>query len=148
MKIAKTTIDAAVICDDVRREINNKFILIGVWPLEFALANYPSEIGFMLHCQGAVLESGNINPRLKILDEIGGILYDSDLSDKIERGQFIRGRYGIEFNASLTVTRDCILNFYVRIGDEEIIACTRRVVLLETLKKERDVEINLLSLDI
>lgn len=141
MTIAKIKIDSAVICDDIRREMSNKILLIGVWPLELAVADYPSEISMVIHCEGAVLESGSINPRLYIKDEINSVLYDSDKSQKLDEGRFIKGRFSLDFNVYFSATRAADISFIVTMGDEEYVAAERRIDTLENFRLRRQEEL-------
>ena len=147
MQIAKIKVDCGIICDDVRRETSNKFILIGVWPLEFVVASYPTDVAFMFHCEGAVLESGHIIPRLYIRDEIDSVLYDSDKSEKMAEGKFIKGRFSIDFNVEFQATRGCDIKFIITMGDEEYVAAERRVDLLEKFKSRRSEELKKIGIE-
>lgn len=140
MNVAEITVDAAIICDDVRREITGKAILIGVWPLELTIQNYPSDLFFAFHIEGSVIRSGNISPRLIVRDEVGGVLFDSDVSSKMESGKFVKGRFSIDFNVGVTFTRSGYIDFIVSMGAEEIIAAKRRVELGEIMVKNREAE--------
>ncbi|MCJ2135625.1 hypothetical protein MKK69_16460 [Methylobacterium sp. J-026] len=140
MSTAEIDIDAAVICDDVRREVTGKAILIGVWPLELTVPNYPTELFFCFHVEGAVIQSGQIEPRLVVRDEVGGTLFDSDVTAKMEPGQFVKGRFSIDFNVVFAATRSGDVEFIVTMGGASLVAAKRRIELLDVLKKEREAE--------
>ena len=145
MKTAKITIDNAIICDDVRREDNGKHLIIGGWALDFIVPSYPIDLTFIVRCEGSVLEGGKIEPRIKILDSSGGILYNSDNSSAPDESRFTKGRYGINFPAHVQATRSTTLSIYISMGEEEILAAQRRVELFDTMKKERDEEVEILE---
>ncbi|WP_156368991.1 hypothetical protein [Methylobacterium sp. Leaf100] len=145
MKFARVSVDNAIICDDVRREAGGKSFIIGGWALDFIVPSYPADLTFVVRCEGSVHESGNIQPRIKVLDGNGGILYDSDSSNKMDPSQFTKGRYGIDFPVYVQATRSTTLSFYINMGDEEILAAQRRVELIDVMLKEREVEIEKLN---
>lgn len=140
MNIAEIAVDAAIICDDVRREITGKAILIGVWPLELTVQHYPSELYFAFHIEGSVIKTGRIEPRLIVRDDVGGTLFDSDLNAKMDPGEFVKGRFSIDFNAIFNVTKSGYIEFVVSMGDTQMVVAKRRVELRDVIAKDREVE--------
>lgn len=140
MKTASVAIDCAILCDDSRREISNKTILIGAWPLDIGVQHFPADVMFLLHVEGAVLDSGHISPRVWVKSDDGGILFDSEHNNKIEGGIFYKGRFSVDCSTFFQVSKPTNVSFTISMGDVEHVATTRRVDLLGAFRSEREAE--------
>lgn len=69
-------IHSAIVCDDIRREINNKEILIGVYTGDIIVADFPTMLTLSLWIEASTPEAGPIpvHMRVKIDNNIVGEL--------------------------------------------------------------------------
>jgi hypothetical protein len=65
---------SVVVCDDIRVEQNNKFILIGVYTGNIVVGGFPAEIGLCWWIQFFVEELGKFELEMQLIKEDGAAL--------------------------------------------------------------------------
>src|SRR5438874_910769 len=111
MTFAKIDIQAYVICDEVRREVDRKLFLIGVIAGDIYVERFPETFSLVMHTEGEVTEAGEIMPRLRVEDNDGGILFRSEDHGPTIKADFKLGRFAMQVPATFEVHREVTLKF-------------------------------------
>lgn len=108
---------AVVVCDDVRKEISNKEILIGVYGAELVVQSYPALINPSFWIQMLPLVPGEFNLEMRLIDQdeqhvfsINGVVRaptDGDLASSQIGGQ------------PFPVSSDLDLRFQAKVEDSD-----------------------------
>jgi hypothetical protein len=116
--------DSAVVCDDVRTENTGKNILIGVVSSDLGFPEFPANTMLTVYAEGEVLRAGVISLEVTIIDDLGGVLFNSP------RGpiaHLVLGRFYHIFRANFTLQRECTISVVARDLEQENVVLSRRV---------------------
>jgi hypothetical protein len=130
MSEQQITIKFGIICDDVRREENGKFILIGVYGHDIIVPSLPANILVSVVYQFEAKETGSFETtfRISIDDEV-----------QIEsKGKFQVAAPGIGLaavpNVVIPTAREGLLKFELQIGDSDFMPVTSIPLALQKRK--------------
>lgn len=127
MSSLELAIDATLLCDDVRREMSGKFVVIGAYSINLVVPSFPQELAFAVYVEGEVITGGELVATLRVEDEDGGVLFRSENVIPPTTGKFIEGRFGLGLNSFFTATKNTQLKFIANVSGREYLLLTRRV---------------------
>jgi hypothetical protein len=123
-----------VVCDDIRMEMSRKLILIGVYPLDIAVAKFPAQFPLVVFASGEVTAPGDVTAPLKVTDESGTVLFETDkaITPKM---MFTIGGFTMQANAILAVNKESVLHFYFVVNGTDILVAKKRVQVESTIPR-------------
>lgn len=121
-------IETAVLCDDVRLEINGKLILIGVYTGDVVIPKFPNSVSVMLFLMGQVISGGQIAPRVKVTDDSGTVLFRQDEISSPQRAEFKEGPFAMNLACFFSLHKESLLKFFVELDGNDVEVLRRKFV--------------------
>jgi hypothetical protein len=108
-KKPRIVIKHVIVCDDVRRENNGKFILIGVYSNEISFARLPTQFEFVLWVEMDQKESGNTSLQMRCImkspeHELFSITMDMKIDEPGHNVAIAIGQIGVLFSTEGTLS--------------------------------------------
>jgi hypothetical protein len=135
MSTAQVVYDCAVLCEDIRQEITHKFFLIGVISSELLLQALPSVISICIYSEGTVIETGEFQSKIKVIDDVGNILWNGAFGVLYN---FVEGRFSQADRLQLMVQREGLISFIAIDGSSKEQTLLKRQVKLVPISDPRD----------
>jgi hypothetical protein len=79
------SLQAAVLCEDIRAEINNKYTLIGVFGLDINLATLPGALNLAIYMEHHTHQVGHFDGEMRLLDPEDSPLLSINFTMDIDR---------------------------------------------------------------
>jgi len=111
----------AVICEDIRQEINGKYILIGVFSADIRVVQFPIPVSFALWLPTIAEGTGSVNIEVRIVSPTGAFLAQAKAN--VEIGVAGRGAIPVP-PAVVQIQEPGMLKFQVKVesGEWETVA--------------------------